>query len=215
MRWVLRFIKEYNLRYWIANIMIVLGGGISKVFPVILLGEIIDKGIYQNNFSSIPYMFIISISMYFIGRMLSYFGILIIDNVRFKLAHKLKVSCYKKLNKLDQSFYQENSLGELNTRLTTDVNIIHHNMCFVIKQSMSMLTTSILAIIYCLYINPILTLIILIPTPVIAVISSKHIKNSKNLYAEQRESLSDLNSYIQENIEGNRLVKLLELKKKK
>ena len=47
MRWVLRFIKEYNLRYWIANIMIVLGGGISKVFPVILLGEIIDKGIYQ------------------------------------------------------------------------------------------------------------------------------------------------------------------------
>ena len=207
MRWVLKFIKEYNFKYWIANIMIVLGGGISKVFPVILLGEIIDKGIYQNNFSSIPYMFITSISMYFIGRMLTYFGILIIDNVRFKLAHKLKVECYKKLNELDQLFYQENSLGELNTRLTTDVNIIHHNVCFVIKQSMSMLTTSILAIIYCLYINPILTLIILIPTPIIAFISSKHIKNSKNLYTEQRESLSDLNSYIQENIEGNRLVK--------
>lgn len=207
MRWVLKFIKEYNFKYWIANIMIVLGGGISKVFPVILLGEIIDKGIYQNNFSSIPYMFITSISMYFIGRMLTYFGILIIDNVRFKLAHKLKVECYKKLNELDQSFYQENSLGELNTRLTTDVNIIHHNVCFVIKQSMSMLTTSILAIIYCLYINPILTLIILIPTPIIAFISSKHIKNSKNLYTEQRESLSDLNNYIQENIEGNRLIK--------
>lgn len=207
MRWVLKFIKEYNFKYWIANIMIVLGGGISKVFPVILLGEIIDKGIYQNNFSSIPYMFITSISMYFIGRMLTYFGILIIDNVRFKLAHKLKVECYKKLNELDQLFYQENSLGELNTRLTTDVNIIHHNVCFVIKQSMSMLTTCILAIIYCLYINPILTLIILIPTPIIAFISSKHIKNSKNLYTEQRESLSDLNSYIQENIEGNRLVK--------
>lgn len=207
MRWVLKFIKEYNLKYWIANIMIVLGGGVSKVFPVILLGEIIDKGIYQNDFSSIPYMFIISISMYFLGRMLTYFGILIIDHVRFKLAHKLKVSCYKKLNEFDQSFYQENSLGELNTRLTTDIHIIHHNMCFVIKQSMSMLTTSILAIIYCLYINPILTLIILIPTPIIAVISSKHIKNSKDLYTEQRESLSDLNSYIQENIEGNRLVK--------
>ena len=101
MRWVLKFIKEYNFKYWIANIMIVLGGGISKVFPVILLGEIIDKGIYQNNFSSIPYMFITSISMYFIGRMLTYFGILIIDNVRFKLAHKLKVECYKKLNELE------------------------------------------------------------------------------------------------------------------
>ena len=207
MTWILKFIKEYNFRYWIANFMIVLGGEISEVFPVILLGKIIDKGIYQNNFSSIPYMFIASISIHFIGRMLAYFGILIIDNVRFKLAHKLKVECYKKLNELDQSFYQENSLGELNTRLTTDINIIHHNMCFVIKQSMSMLITSILAIIYCLYINPILTLIILIPTPIIAVISSKHIENSKNLYAEQRESLSDLNSYIQENIEGNRLVK--------
>lgn len=207
MRWVLKFIKEYNFKYWLANVMIVLGGGISKVLPVILLGKIIDEGIYQNNFSSIPYMFVASISMYFIGRMLSYFGILIIDNVRFNLAYKLKTACYKKLNELDQSFYQENSLGELNTRLTTDINIIHHNVCFVIKQSMSMLVTGILAIIYCLYINPILTLIILIPTPIIAIISSKHIKNSKKLYTEQRESLSDLNSYIQENIEGNRLVK--------
>ena len=209
MRWVLKFIKEYNFRYWIANIMIVLGGGISKVFPVILLGEIIDKGIYQNNFSSIPFMFMISISMFFIGRMITYCGILIIDTVRFKLAHKLKVSCYKKLNELEQSFYQENSLGELTTRLTTDVHVIHHNMCFVIKQSMSMLTTSILAIIYCFYTNPMLTLMILMPTPIIAIISNKYIKNSKNLYTERRECLSDLNSYIQENIEGNRLVKTL------
>ena len=187
--------------------MIVLGGGITKVVPIILLGKIIDIGIYKNKFSSIPYMFIISMGMFFIGRMLAYFGILIIDTVRFKLAHKLKISCYKKLNELDQLFYQENSLGELKTRLTTNINIIHRNMCFVIKQSMSMLTNSVLAIIYCLYVNPILTLIILVPTPIIATISRKHIKNSKNLYVEQRESLSDLNSYIQENIEGNKLVK--------
>lgn len=207
MRWVLKFIKEYNLKYWIANIMIILGDGISEIFPVILLGKIIDKGIYQNNFSSIPYMFVISISMYFLGRMITYFGVLIIDKIRFKLAHKLKTVCYKKLNELDQSFYQENSLGELNTRLTTDVNIIHHNMCFVIKQAMSMLITSILAIIYCLYINPVLALIILIPTPIIAFISNAHIKNSKSLYVEQRESLSDLNNFIQENIEGNRTIK--------
>ncbi|MBP3501948.1 MAG: ABC transporter ATP-binding protein [Clostridia bacterium] len=207
MRWILRFIKEYNLKYWISNIMIILGSAISKVFPVILLGKIIDEGIYKNNFSCIPYIFIISVSMYFAGRMLTYFGILIIDTVRYKLAHKLKVTCYKKLNELDQEFYQENSLGELNTRLTTDINIIHRSMCFVVKQSMSMLIACILAIIYCLCISPILTLIILIPTPIIAIISNKYIKNSKNLYAEQRESLSDLNSYIQENVEGNRLVK--------
>lgn len=207
MKWVLKFIKEYNFKYWIANIMIVLGGGITDIFPVILLGEIIDKGIYQNDFSSIPYMFVLSVSLFVIGRMSSYCGILIIDNVRFNLAHKLKSSCYKKLNELDQSFYQENTLGEITTRLTTDIHTIHRNMCFVIKQSLSMLISSIFATIYCLYINPILTLIILIPTPIIAIISSKHIKNSKNLYTEQRKCLSDMNSYIQENIEGNRLIK--------
>ncbi len=207
MIWILKFIKEYNLKYWISNFMIIMGSAISKVFPIILLGKIIDEGIYKNNFSCIPYIFAISVGTYLAGRLLAYFGILIIDNIRYKLAHKLKVSCYKKLNELDQEFYQENSLGELNTRLTTDINIIHRSMCFVVKQSMSMLVSCILAIIYCLYINPILTLIILIPTPIIAIISNKYIKNSKNLYAGQRESLSDLNSYIQENVEGNRLVK--------
>ena len=54
MKWVLKFIKEYNFKYWIANIMIVLGGGITDIFPVILLGEIIDKGIYQNDFLVSP-----------------------------------------------------------------------------------------------------------------------------------------------------------------
>lgn len=207
MRWVLNFIKEYKIKYWLSNIMIILGSAISKVFPVVLLGKIIDDGIYKNNFSCIPYFFIISVSMYFFGRMLTYFGILIIDNIRYKLAHKLKVVCYKKLNQLDQTFYQENTIGELNTCLTTDINTIHHNMCFVVKQSMSMLVACAMAIIYCLYINPILTFIILIPTPIIAIISNKYIKNSKKLYNSQRESLSKLNSYIQENIEGNRLVK--------
>lgn len=207
MRWVLNFIKEYKIKYWLSNIMIILGSAISKVFPVVLLGKIIDDGIYKNNFSCIPYFFIISVSMYFGGRMLTYFGILIIDNIRYKLAHKLKVVCYKKLNQLDQTFYQENTIGELNTCLTTDINTIHHNMCFVVKQSMSMLVACAMAIIYCLYINPILTFIILIPTPIIAIISNKYIKNSKKLYNSQRESLSKLNSYIQENIEGNRLVK--------
>ena len=207
MRWVLNFIKEYKIKYWLSNIMIILGSAISKVFPVVLLGKIIDDGIYKNNFSCIPYFFIISVSMYFGGRMLTYFGILIIDNIRYKLAHKLKVVCYKKLNQLDQTFYQENTIGELNTCLTTDINTIHHNMCFVVKQSMIMLVACAMAIIYCLYINPILTFIILIPTPIIAIISNKYIKNSKKLYNSQRESLSKLNSYIQENIEGNRLVK--------
>lgn len=209
MRWVLKLIKEDNLKYWLANMMIILGSGISKVIPIALLGKIIDIGIYENNFSAIPSIFIISISIFIVGRLLAYFGVLLIDHIRFHIANKLKNSCYQKLNSLEEDFYQKNSLGELNTLLTTDIHTIHHNMCYVIKQSMSLLITSILSIIYCLYINPILTLIILIPAPIIAILSHKHIKQSKELYAAQRESLSKLNSYIQENIEGNRLVKSL------
>ena len=207
MKWVLKFIKEYNFRYWISNLIIVLGASTSKILPTILVGNIIDIGLYQNNFSKIPIMFIISVSMFFTGRMISYYGILLIDTVRFNLANKLKKSCYKKLNELDQSFYKEKSIGELSTILTTDVHTIHHNVCYVIKQSMSMLVSSILSTLYCLYINPILTFIILIPALFIAVISNKYINNSNELYSIERENLSKLNSYIQENIEGNRLVK--------
>lgn len=207
MIWVLKFIKEYNFKYWIANIMIILGSAISKVLPVILIGDMIEKGLYQNDFSKIPILFIISITMFLAGRIITYCGIILVDTVRFNLASKLKKACYKKLNELDESFYKEKSIGELSTILTTDVHTIHHNVCFVVKQSMSMLASSILAISYCLYINPILTIIILIPTPFIAIISNRYIKNSNELYQTERESLSDLNSYIQENIEGNRLVK--------
>ncbi len=209
MKWSLNFVKEYKLRYWIANIIIILGSAISHILPVILIGNIIDKGIYQNDFSKIPLMFIISVTMFLAGRLIAYYGILLIDVIRYTLANNFKKACYKKLNELDQSFYKEKSIGELSTILTTDAHTIHHNVCYVIKQSMSMLASSSMAILYCLYINPILTLIILIPTPFIAIISHKHIKTSNILYVKERESLSDLNTYIQENIEANKLVKTM------
>ena len=68
MRWVLKFIKEDNFKYWLANIMIILGSGIAYIIPIALLGDIVDIGIYENNFSAIPFMFILSISMFAGGK---------------------------------------------------------------------------------------------------------------------------------------------------
>ena len=209
MKWVLNFIKEYNFRYWIANIIIIIGSIVGHVIPVTLLGVIVDEGIYQSNFSIIPSLFLYSVIICAFGRLMTYVGILILDTVRFNMASKFKIEGYKKLNQLDQSFYDKTSIGELVTLLTTDVHTIHHNMCFVVKQSMGVLMAGIASIIYSLFVSPVLTITFLIPAPIIIVLSNKYIKESNRLYKEQREILSNLNGYIQENIEGNRLVKNL------
>ncbi len=55
--------------------------------------------------------------------------------------------------------------------------------------------------------HPLLTMIILAPTPLILLFTLLYKKKSKPLYKERRTKLSDLNNYIQDNIEGNKVVK--------
>ena len=209
MNWVLNFIKEYKLRYYIANVIIIVGTGITKILPIILLGKMIDVGIYEKKLTNLVIIFCISVRMFIAGRIISYIGILIIDKVRYLLANKLKIECYKKLNELDSDFYKNNTIGEITTILTTDVHSIHNAICYVIKQAIGMLFACFLAIVYCMYLNPFLTICILLPTPVIAYISKRYIKNTNGLYDDKRKNMAKLNGFIQENIEANRLIKTL------
>lgn len=213
MQWLFQYMKGYKIRYCLSIFFSFIGGLISNIIPIILLGKMIDVGIGSGNIQAVPMMFIVSILMYIAGRSIAYIGILMIDKIRYLLANTLKVKCYAKLNELDSSFYQNNSLGTVVTILNSDINEIHHGACFVIKQSLNEIISAVLAIICSICISPTLTISILLPTPLIAIISYRYIQNIKKFYLKRREELANLNNYIQENIEGNKLIKTLGIEK--
>lgn len=205
MKWVLDFDKNNKFKYILYNFMIVFGD-VLMIFPAILMGKVVDEGLLGGNRKVILPLAIITVAIVIIGTSSAYFGVLLMDSWGFRLAKKLRISMYKKINKLDSSFFNENPLGEIST-IFSDTYKIRHNMCFTVKTVLAAILRFLGALIYCFIISKKLTLIISIPLPILFYCSNKYLKDSKKNYQDKREFQGKFNNFIQENIDSNRLVK--------
>ena len=205
MKWVLNFDKNNKLKYIFYNFFFFFGD-VLMIFPAILMGKIVDKGLLGGNRDIIIPLVIITIIIVIFGTISAYIGVLLLDTWGFRLAKKLRIAMYKKLNILDSEFFNKNPLGEITT-IFSDTYKIRHNMCFTIKTLIAATLRFLGALIYCFIISPKLTLIISIPLPILFYYSNKYLKESKKNYQDKREYLSKFNNFIQENIDSNRLVK--------
>ena len=123
------------------------------------------------------------------------------------MASHIKQKCYKKLNELDGDFYSTKEQGELMTIVTSDIGEIRRHAAWTIKTVLHTLIRFIISFSFCLYLEPTFTLLLLLPTPFILIFSLLFKQKTKPLYRERREKLASLNNYIQDNIEGNKVVK--------
>ena len=205
MQWVLNFDKENKFKYILYNLMVVFGD-VLMIFPGVLIGKIVDNGIVGGDKTIILPLSIMVIGIVLVSVFFSYIGVILLNRWGYRLAKKLRIVMYKKLNELDSNFYNENPLGELTT-IFSDTHRIRENMCFTVKTVLAAVLRFFGALIYCFTINPKLTLIISIPLPILFYFSNRYLKTSKENYQDKREYLSKFNNFIQENIDSNRLVK--------
>ena len=115
----------------------------------------------------------------------------------------------KKLFYLDNNYFKNTTIGEMNTLLTNDIQNIKKVVSYDIKQFTHEILISIITLIYCMTINPTMAIALLAFIPIFLLITFIYDKKTEELYNIEREKTSNLNSYIQENIEGNRLIKNL------
>lgn len=205
MQWVLNFDQKNKSKYILYNFMIVFGD-VLMIFPGILIGKIVDEGITLGKEEIILPLAIIIIGIVIFGVLIAYFGVILLNSWGLRLAKKLRIAMYKKLNTLDSNFYNEIPLGELTT-IFSDTYKVRENMCYTVKTVLAASLRFLGALIYCFMINSKLTLIISLPLPLLFYFSNRYLKESKKNYQDKREYLSSFNNFIQENIDSNRLVK--------
>ena len=210
MKWLFKkFMKKKTIIYIFAVILEICGAVISKIWPVTVAGKIIDVGIMQNNYNEMIKLFVLGISVYLIGRIIAYTAVIIIYGKTFDLCNDLGFEMSKKIFYLDNDYFQNTTVGEMNTLLTKDIYNIKRFIGYTIKQFSLEIVVSFFCIIYCMTINLVMGTILLLFMPIFVYVTLKYAKKTKKLYDIEREKASKLNSYIQENIEGNRLIKNL------
>jgi ATP-binding cassette subfamily B multidrug efflux pump len=108
---------------------------------------------------------------------------------------------------LDPEFYVRNRTGELMSRATNDLSSVRMVLGPGVMYSATTIVTMILAIFLMVRLSPVLTLWVLAPVPVVAVVVRYFGKQIHTLYEKIQAMLAILSARVQENLTGVRVLR--------
>jgi len=206
-RFLWRYMKEYYVRLIVTGILVCLSSVVVLIAPNIFGSIIDDIGLYKADMNLLIMPLSIVLLSY-VGRAIfiyvyRYNTELVSQNVMLKIREDM----YKNLGKLDFHFYDQNRTGDLMTKMTADVDMVRHFVAYTMSEMIRLAIMFICAAVYLLVLNAKLALILLTLIPFIAFISYKLQKKAHPQFMETRRAFSFLNTMVEENIAGNRVVK--------
>ncbi len=108
---------------------------------------------------------------------------------------------------LEPEFYVRNRTGELMSRATNDLNAVRMVLGPGIMYSATTLVTMVMAIVLMFKLSPSLTMWVLLPVPVVAVVVRHFGKVIHELYEKIQAALAALSVKVQENLSGVRVIR--------
>lgn len=126
----------------------------------------------------------------------------------FRLSRLLRNRLYQHFTKLSPEFYNQRRTGDLMAHATNDIQAVEHTagdgvLTLVDSISMGMMVIISMAA----FISWKLTLIVLLPMPIMVMATSYYGKLLHERFHKAQEAFSNLNDKVQENVSGMRVVK--------
>ena len=131
----------------------------------------------------------------------------ILIGVSREIEYDLRNDLLIRLLQLEPEFYVRNRTGELMSRCTNDLNNVRMVLGPGIMYSGTTIVSFVLAVAVMLLISPLLTLLVLIPVPVVAFAVRYFGEIIHNLFEKIQASLAVLSARAQENLAGVRVIR--------
>lgn len=147
-------------------------------------------------------------SVYLISVAANYAQSRIMLTIAQNALQRIREDLFVKLQKLPLRFYDTNSNGDLMSRFTNDVDTIGNMLSSTLIQLFSGALSILGTLFLMLYTNIYLAVITLIMIPVMMKAGGFVANRSQKYYSAQQSALGALNGYIEETIQGQKVVKV-------
>jgi len=118
---VFKYLKPYKSAYILGLVFLLLSSFASLVFPM-FIGEMVDAS--QKSMESINQMALLLFGLFSLQAIFSYFRIVLFVNVTEKFLAKLRQATYEHLIRLPMTFFNKRRVGELNSRIASDISLL-------------------------------------------------------------------------------------------
>ena len=206
MQWFFSFLKKYRTKLIFAMILVTVSSLIAIVNPHVA-GIIVDDIIEGGNRKILPLMMIIMVVTNLVRAVIKYWFLLIFEKSSQGMLYTMRDYVYRKLLAQDFNFYNKNRTGDLMSRQTGDMEAIRHFVAFVIYSVYENILLFLIALVMIFIVDWRMALCMIAVLPLTAVTTAKQLKAVKPAFHNIRQHFSSLNTFVQENISGNRVVK--------
>ena len=196
----------------IAAIILGIASGITSVLMTYYIGVAVDQMVNQGAvdfprlFQFIGIFLVTVVSQYLIQRL----G----NTVAFDSVAKLREETFTHLNKLPLSYYDQSSKGDIVSRFTNDMDNISTAISAVFNQVFSGMTVVLVALVFMLYLSPMLTLVVLVATPIIFLITYIVARTSQQYFTSQQQLVGSISGFITEMVGNQKIVKAFQRENK-
>lgn len=173
-----------------------------------LNGYTIDKFIEIGDMKGLAFICIILVLMYLVNIFSTYYQNIVMVKISQRVSAKIRKELFTALQKLPLKYFDNNSSGDLMSRLTNDVDNINTTLSQSVTQLFSGIINVVGMLIAMLLLSPILTLIGMITVPLTFIATKTLAKKTQSFFVKQQRELGNLNGYIEEMVSGQKVVLL-------
>lgn len=205
-KFIWEYLNEYKYSYLGGLGFVIFTSVINMVNPF-LSGSIVNRVIYNKETNVLIPIILIMVTVVLVKNIVRYKYQMVFEVISQKIILNIRGDLYKKLLSLDFGYYNKTRTGDIMARMTGDTDAIRHFIAWVIYNIVDNVCIFIFAIISMSYINLKLTMFMVAICPFIAFFTLRMSNKISPTFTNVREAYSKLNSVVQENISGNRVVK--------
>lgn len=206
MKWFYGFLKKYRLRMLFGMVLVTILAAAALASPYIskIIVDTVIKG--GKTEYLIPLVGIL-VGLVVVKGICRFSSQVLFETSSQGVLYAMRDKVYRKLLMEDFAFYNKNRTGDLMGRQTGDMDAIRHFVAYVIYTIYENILYFVLALVLIFTINVPMALCMVIVLPLAALTTYLQAKSVHPAFKKCRDAFSGLNTFVQENISGNRVVK--------
>jgi ABC-type multidrug transport system fused ATPase/permease subunit len=205
------YMKPYRGQYLLGWLFLIISTSIGLIFPI-LLGQLLGTGngtsttmsqaiqaIDLTNINTVAFALFV---LFGIQAVTSYFRVVLFTNVTENTLRDLRNDVFSKLLHLPMDFFNRNTVGELTSRLSSDVTQIQETLRTTIAEFFRQIIMVVGGVFILTFISWKLALIMLATVPVIAIIAVAFGRFIRRLSKEAQDQTAAANKTAEEALTG-------------
>lgn len=205
-KWFYSFVKKYRWRLAGGLLLTTAVSVLALVTPYIS-GEIVNAVITDKQYEKMWWLVALLIGATVLRGLFRAAFLMIYESTSQNVLYDMRDYVYRCLLQQDFAFYNKNRTGDLMSRQTGDMDAVRHFLAHSLYVTYENVLLFVLALTMIFTVNVKLACGMLLVLPFSAAAAAVQFKKVHPVFQRARERFSSLNSFAQENISGNRVVR--------